>query len=540
MFRNLRFENKIWFLVAVIMACVMAMQAYESFKERENLLDSRKSEIVHLVENAQSLVDMYYQQKDVLGEERAKESAIKAVQALRYDKGQGYFWINDESARLIMHPIKPELNGKDMSEFKDPLGTKMFSEFAKTAKLQGQGYVYYYWEKPGSEEPVGKVSFVKGFKPWGFVIGTGLYIDDIEMLFWEKVKKSVFLLCIVLVVAGVFARLMGSDMAKPLGEIIAVMKDAAAGDFSHTLHMTPRKDEMGELAESFVKMQAAFKELIQHSLSSAQQLSASSSIMNDVSEKTNKGVSQQYSETELLASAIEELATTIQEVANNAADTLSLTDETNRQIDNGNNMMTNTIKEIQHVSDDMGQAGVVIGQLEADVKQIDTILSVIRNISEQTNLLALNAAIEAARAGETGRGFAVVADEVRSLAQRTHESTEEIQAMTEALQAAASNAVRVMDEGKAHIQSCVENAHETGGYLAEAATKVVEVNDRNNMIASTVEQQGIVASEVSKNVLAIKEVAEETFHSVNTLSSSSDALHKLSQETEKVLSKYKV
>lgn len=540
MFRHFRFENKIWFLVGVIMLCVLGLQAYESLQERKNLLESRKNEIVHLVENAHSLVDMFYQQKDVLGEERAKQSAMDAVEALRYDKGQGYFWINDESAQMIMHPIKPELNGQDMSDFEDPLGVKMFSEFAKTAKLHGQGYVYYSWEKPGSDEPVKKVSFVKGFEPWEFVIGSGLYIDDIEALFCAKVKKSVFLLCIVLVVAGVLARLMSNDMAKPLRDIISVMKGAASGDFSHSLQLESRKDEMGELADSFIKMQTAFKELIQHSLTSAQQLSASSAVMNGVSEKTNRGVSQQYSETELLASAIEELATTIQEVANNAADTLSLTDETNRQIGKGNTMMANTIKEIQHVSDDMGQAGLVIGQLEADVKQIDTILSVIRNISEQTNLLALNAAIEAARAGETGRGFAVVADEVRSLAQRTHESTEEIQAMTEALQSAASNAVRVMHDGKAHIQACVENAHETGDCLSEAATKVVEVNDRNNMIASTVEQQGIVASEVSKNVLAIKEVAEETFNSVRTLSSSSQTLHQLSQETEKVLSKYKV
>lgn len=203
-------------------------------------------------------------------------------------------------------------------------------------------------------------------------------------------------------------------------------------------------------------------------------------------------------------------------------------------------MMANTIKAIQDVSNDMTQAGLVIAKLEADVKQIDTILSVIRNISEQTNLLALNAAIEAARAGETGRGFAVVADEVRSLAQRTHESTEEIQAMTEALQSAASNAVRVMNDGKEHIQACVVNANDTGHCLAEAAKKVVEVNDRNTLIASTVEQQGAVASEVSRNVLAIKEVAEDTFNSVKTLSSSSQRLYEVSQETGKVLSKYKV
>lgn len=540
MFRNLRFENKIWLLVGVVMACVAAMQFYETIQERKNLLDSRKTEIVHLVENAESLVEMYYQKRDVLGNPLAKKSALEALEALRYDNGQGYFWVNDKNARIIMHPIKPELNGQDMSSFKDPHGTKMFVEFANTVKQNGQGYVHYHWEKPGSSEPVEKISFVKGFEPWGFVIGTGLYVDDIEILFWGKVKKSIGLLIIILVLVAVLARFMSNDMVKPLNQIIEVMKDAAAGDFSHCLLIEPRNDEMGELAKSFLRMQAAFKELIQHSLNSANRLSESSAVMNDVSEKTRQGVSQQYSETELLASAIEELTTTIQEVANNASETLALTHEANDQIDNGNTMMANTTKAIQIVFDDMSQAGVVIGQLESDVKQIDTILSVIRNISEQTNLLALNAAIEAARAGETGRGFAVVADEVRSLAQRTHESTEEIQKMTEALQSAASNAVRVMQDGKEHIQVCVENAHDTGNCLVEAASKVNEVNNRNSFIASTVEQQGIVSSEVSQNVLAIKEVAEDTFESAKTLSSNSQTLHNLSQETERVLSKFRV
>jgi methyl-accepting chemotaxis protein len=318
------------------------------------------------------------------------------------------------------------------------------------------------------------------------------------------------------------------------------MQDAAGGDFSYRVKIEPRRDELGTLSESFIKVQDSFKELVNHSLNSAKQLAESSMLMNNVTEKTNQGVSQQYAETELLASAIEELATTIQEVASNAAETLEFTNETNKQIDKGNNMMVNTIKAIQNVSDDMNKAGTVIAQLELDVKQIDTILSVIRNISEQTNLLALNAAIEAARAGETGRGFAVVADEVRSLAQRTHESTEEIQSMTEALQAAASNAVKVMHDGKKHIQKCVENAHETGECLELAASKVIEVNDRNNMIATTVEQQGIVANEVSQNVLAIKGVAEETFNGAKTLSSNSQKLQQLSQKTEQVLSKYKV
>lgn len=540
MFRNLRFENKIWLLVGIVMLCVLGMQTYESFQERENLVDSRKNEILHLVESSLSLVEMFYEKRNILGEQEAKQAAINALEALRYDEGQGYFWINDDRVRMVMHPIKPELNGQDMSDFKDPDGVNVFTVFTNTAKKNGHGFVHYSWEKPGRLEPVEKISYVKIFKPWGFVIGTGLYVDDIQVLFWSNVKQSLLLMVAILIVVGVITRLMSRDITQALNKIITVMQDAANGDFSRTLQAESRKDEVGVLSESFIKMQISFKELVNHSLNSAKQLAESSIAMNSVTEKTNQGVSQQYTETELLASAIEELATTIQEVAHNAAETLDFTQETNKQINKGNSMMGNTIKSIQNVSEDMSKAGTVIYKLDSDVKQIDTILSVIRNISEQTNLLALNAAIEAARAGETGRGFAVVADEVRSLAQRTHESTEEIQAMTEALQSAASNAVKVMQDGKMHIQACVDSANETGDCLAQAADKVIEVSDRNNMIATTVEQQGIVANEVSRNVLAIKEVAEETFNGAKILSSNSKKLQVLSQETQKVISKYKI
>jgi len=536
----LRFEYKFWFLLFVVISSVLCLQVFDRFSERENLIESRQNEIRHLVENTISLTKSFYNRRDILGEEEAKKQAVNAISQLRYDNGSGYFWINDYSATIIMHPIKPSLNGKDMSDFRDPNGIRLFSEFVKTVRSTEAGFVDYFWSKPGKDEPAAKTSYVEGFKPWNFIIGTGVYIDDIDALFWSKSQKSIGLLLLILGVVIAISRVMTKDVVEPLNHIVKAMKDAAKGDFTHTIDIRVRGDELGELALSFIRMQESFKDLIHHSIHSSTELSESSDEMTAITLKTNEGVNQQHVETELLASAIEELAMTIKEVANNAAETSNLTQETNQQIDLGNEMMTNTIGAINRVSEDMSQASIVISQLESDVKQIDTILSVIRNISEQTNLLALNAAIEAARAGETGRGFAVVADEVRSLAQRTHESTEEIQTMTEALQSAASNAVKVMVHGREHTQECVENAKTTGECLSLAGEKVAEVSDRNNQIAATVEQQGVVANEVSRNVVSIKEVALETFEGSNALSERSQQLKSLTTKTKKLLSEYKV
>lgn len=540
MFSNLRVKHKLWLLLAVAIIGALSLQTFDRLSEYQHLMESREKEIKHLVESVSALANHYYELSDFLGEDEAKKQALEAIKKIRYDGGKGYFWINDYNAVIVMHPIKPALNGKDMSSFEDPKGTQLFTEFVNVVKKSKEGYVTYYWNVPDQNEPVPKSSYVKGFEPWNWIIGTGIYVDDIEEMFWASAQKSVFFLAVITIIVSFFAHLITVDIVKPLHRIARTMKKAATGDLTVTVESSQRKDEMGDLNNSFGVMQESFKRLIGHSYSSSNQLSELADIMAVITTQTSNGVNQQHIETELLASAIEELATTIQEVAENAVETSTLTAESNKQISLGNEMMTSTIEAIDGVSQDMNRAGNVISKLEVDIKQIDSILNVIRNISEQTNLLALNAAIEAARAGESGRGFAVVADEVRSLAQRTHESTEEIQTMTESLQAAASDAVNVMHEGKERSTTCVESAQKTGECLLLAGEKVYEVSDRNTQIASTVEQQGVVASEVSRNVISIKEVAQETHNGSQALADRSLQLKNLTAETQALLSKFKV
>ncbi len=540
MFSNLRVKHKLWLLLSVAMTGILILQTVARLGEYQHLMESREKEIKHLVESVSALTNHYYELSSSLGEDEAKKQALEAISKLRYDSEKGYFWINDFNAVIVMHPIKPALNGKDMSGFEDPKGTQLFKEFVNIVKESNEGYVNYYWDMPGQNEPMPKSSYVKGFEPWNWIIGTGIYINDIEDVFWSSTQKSIFALLIITIIVSFFAHFVTINIVSPLHALVRTMKKAATGDLTVTIDPSPRKDELGDLNNSFILMQDSFKKLINHSHDSSNQLSELSETMAVITTQTSEGVNQQHIETELLASAIEELATTIQEVAQNAAETSSLTTESNEQINLGNEMMTNTIEAIDKVSQDVNQASNVISQLEVNIKQIDSILNVIRNISEQTNLLALNAAIEAARAGESGRGFAVVADEVRSLAQRTHESTEEIQTMTESLQAAAFDAVKVMQDSKEHSSACVENAKTTGECLMLAGEKVSEVSNRNTQIASTVEQQGIVANEVSHNVLSIKEVAHETHNGSQALADRSQQLKNLTTETHNLLSKFKV
>ncbi|WP_156490624.1 cache domain-containing protein, partial [Oleiphilus sp. HI0086] len=308
MFSNLRFEVKIWLLLAIAIISSLFIQVFDRINERDNLLESRKSEVKHLVENASSLLSSFYERRDILGEAEAKKQAVNAIRHLRYDNGSGYFWINDYSAKMVMHPIKPALNGKDLSEFTDPKGTQLFSDFVKVVRSSESGYVDYYWAKPGKDEPVAKTSYVQGFKPWNYIIGSGVYIDDIDELFWKKSRSSIFLLLATLIVVAVIARMMTQDLVEPLKRIVSVMKDAANGDFRQEIEQTERRDELGGLSRSFISMQSAFRSLINHCKHGSEEMSFSATVMNDITSRTSEGVDQQHSETELLASAIEELA----------------------------------------------------------------------------------------------------------------------------------------------------------------------------------------------------------------------------------------
>ena len=300
------------------------------------------------------------------------------------------------------------------------------------------------------------------------------------------------------------------------------------------------QDEMQYIATDMNMMIEKTNALVSQVISAANQVVLSSDQSGASSEDTRDGVNQQNMELELVATAMNEMSATVHEVANNAASTAEATRNADKEANNGRAVVNQTIQSINTLSSEMQQASSVIKQLEEDTKSIGTVLDVIRGIAEQTNLLALNAAIEAARAGEQGRGFAVVADEVRTLASRTQDSTQEIQAMIEKLQQGSRNAVKVMDEGMEQTEKTVTQAAEAGATLQSITEAVDHITQMNEQIASAAEEQSSVAEEINRNVVNVRDIAENTVSNANQTAQSSTALKNVAAQLQSLVAEFKV
>ncbi len=299
-------------------------------------------------------------------------------------------------------------------------------------------------------------------------------------------------------------------------------------------------DELGITSNALNNMLDKFQHTIKKLAQVSLQLQQAAARTSEVMQKTSQDVNAQQGATDQVAAAINEMSHTVQEVAENTAHATNSANIANDSAQQGYGIVIETINIMEKLTNKMGEANDVISSVSQESSSIGGVLDVIRGISEQTNLLALNAAIEAARAGEAGRGFAVVADEVRTLAQRTHESTAEIQSVIERLQSGTSAAVETIDEGQKITEAALGQAESAGNALKEITQSVSDITDVNFQIASAAEEQSAATDEINRNVHDISQIAEKTTSAVeNTVSACNDQRY-LSVQLEKLVQQFKI
>ena len=300
------------------------------------------------------------------------------------------------------------------------------------------------------------------------------------------------------------------------------------------------QDELGEIAQHFNSMVSSFQQLIEQVIESVATINTSCKRVSENAMLASEGVGQQLNETDMVATAITEMGATIEEIAKTTELAASKAGQTHDNAQSGQLEVEQTIHKIQSLAEQLNSSAAVVNELERDSETIGSVLDVIRGIAEQTNLLALNAAIEAARAGEQGRGFAVVADEVRNLAMRTQSSTQEIANIIQTLQTRTRSIVQLMESSQKQGVESAEQAASAGALLKLINNDVRNIMDMSTQIAAAIEEQSMVAAEVNKNVVVIRDIAEESSHAADANASASDELKAQAEFLFRAVSNFKI
>ncbi|MEX5539788.1 methyl-accepting chemotaxis protein [Pseudomonas poae] len=347
------------------------------------------------------------------------------------------------------------------------------------------------------------------------------------------------LLIIASLLTLLFAWLLTKSITQPIALALEAAETIAEGNLTRPIKVDGT-DEAGRLLLAMQKMQEKLRDTLMRISGSATQLASAAEELNAVTDESARGLAQQDNEIEQAATAVNEMTSAVEEVARNAVSTSEASKNATASAGDGRDLVHETVNAIERMSGDVQSTADLIDNLAEESRDIGKVLDVIRGLADQTNLLALNAAIEAARAGEAGRGFAVVADEVRALAHRTQQSTSEIERLVGSIQGGTQKAVSSMRNSTDRAESTLNIAKGAGLALETINTAVIEINERNLVIAAAAEEQAAVAREVDRNLVNIRDLSTQSSNGAAQTSAASGELTRLAVDLNSMVSRFRL
>lgn len=502
---NKSIKFKILFLCAVILIPVIIMTQFIILPNlKERIYQGKQETTKYAVDLAMGIISHNYQLflDKKISEEEAKKNSLEQIKVARYNSSE-YFWINDMGPKMIMHPIKEKLIGQDLSQMKDPNGKFLFMEMVDVVKKSKAGYVNYMWPKPNEEKPIPKISYVSGFEPWSWVVGTGIYVDDVEKEVGVLSKKIWSIMGAIVILAFILTVIFSNRISNKLETI------------TNQIH-----DEAKSFSQSSKTLNHSSHELSSRTNDSAAALQETSASLEEISSMLKKS----YDNMNFLK---EKAKTSVENV-----------DQGKKSLD----QMLDALKLVNTNNDQMNE------QMKINNQEMHKIISLISEISEktkvindivfQTKLLSFNASVEAARAGEHGKGFAVVAEEVGSLAKMSGDASREIweilnrstKMVAEIVENGNSKMAPILETSNRYINGSEEKARACSVYFDKIVDETSEINNMIDETSEALKEQNIAVSEITKAISDLDLLTQKNAQSAKENVSSADVLEHEAQE----------
>jgi methyl-accepting chemotaxis protein len=506
MLKKMKLKVKLMILTVSLLSFYGVLSLFTGgFQIKNAIFKEKQRQTRDAVNIAMGTLNFYYkmEQNGTLSRAEAQEKAKNIVKSLFYgDDGKEYFFINDYDMKMVAHPFRHDLEGTDVSGQRDVDGKYLTKSLIDVCKKNGSGFVRYRWQYNSEENRIEpKLSFASEFKPWGWIVCTGVYINDVETTVQQIQGTLTLISSIIIIIAAIIAVFFSISLVRPLNKATAILKDIAQGNGDLTKRLViETQDETGELSmwfNKFVdKIQVIIKDIKDNALtlsSASEELAtASSQIASNTEEMSNQtttvasateqsttSLSSISSATEEMSSQVNTIAVSVEEISNSIREVTKNCQEESQIAEKAHKQVTTTLTTIN----ELGTAAVSIGK----------IVDVINDIADQTNLLALNATIEAATAGEAGKGFAVVAGEVKELAKQTAIATQDISQQIVTMQNKSKNTVKAIES------------------IAEVVVKIHEISQS---ILSSVTEQSATINEISKDLSTTSVYSKDVAHNV--------------------------